>query len=180
LKSGRNILFVGKKESGKTTLLSYICTRYLEADTFERARIPILLNHRRLPKCKDGVKTAIFEYLSDLKLCSELEASLEQGNCILLVDDLELRDKKGLDLLIQFIRDYNRNRYIFATDEDIFADIEVDKPPDLGVDYDKIYIHSFGRKQIRNLVSNWFQNSSVDIEAEEIPDRIMLDLSDTQ
>lgn len=173
LKSERNILFIARKESGKTTLLNYICTRYLETDTFEQVRIPLLINHKRLPKGKDKIKKAIFNYIPNLELGPDLEDNLKQGDCIILVDDLDLRNRKALNSLVEFIKDHCLNRYIFAVNEDLLAEIEFDKPPDLGVEYDRVYIHSFRRKQIRGLVNKWFHEFLTDTKVEELSDMIL-------
>jgi len=179
LESSKNILFIGKKESGKTTLLNYIRTVYLEPDTFETAKIPLLINYKNLPKGKDRIKKAVSKYMYDLQVSFDLEGNLRQGNCLLLVDDLDLGDKKALASLVQFTKDYPRSRYMFAIDEDIFADMEFDKSLDLGVDYDRIYIHSFGRKQIRGLASKWFYESPIDIDTGELSDTILSHLLQT-
>jgi len=179
LESGKNILFIGKKESGKTTLLNYIRMRYLEPDTFTQIEIPLFVDLQILPKGKDKVKNVIFNYnIPDFQLCSSLEENMKLGNCIFLVDNLDLSDKKALAALVEFTRDYSLNRYMLAIDEEIFADMELDKLPDLGVDYDRIYIHSFGRKEVRGLISNWFCASSTE-RVGELADTILLHLLDT-
>jgi len=175
LESGENILFIGKKESGKTTLLNYICTRYLEPNNFEQ-KIPILIDYEKIPSSgKNRVERAIGKYLVNcqINLSFDLKENLQRGNCLILIDDLDLRNRKSLASLKRFAEDYAQNRYMFTIDEDVLEDMELDSSHDLGVEYEKIYIHSFGRKQIKELAAKWFHEILTDVRIQELSDRII-------
>jgi predicted MPP superfamily phosphohydrolase/energy-coupling factor transporter ATP-binding protein EcfA2 len=177
LSSEKNLLFIGKRESGKTTLLNHICASYVEPNTLKQVRIPLLINHKKLPAGKDKIKKAILDYIYELQITPDMEQQLQQGNCVILVDDLDVNNGKSLSALRQFARDHSQNRYIFTVDEEIFADLDFDDTlPDLGIEYERIYIHSFGKKQIRGLISKWFQNVPIGENEEEldnIADRVL-------
>jgi hypothetical protein len=174
LRSDKNILFLGKKESGKSTLLSYVLTRYLDPNSFDIVRIPLLINYRILPKGKNRIKKALLNFMADYSMSFDLEGNLQQGNCLILIDDFEVSSKEDLAHLIKFTQTYPKNRFILAGDESLFLDEEFFKPQELGVEYERLYIHSFGPRQIRSLVSKWFEGVLTDPQVDELASALFI------
>ncbi|MEW6215871.1 MAG: metallophosphoesterase, partial [Nitrospirota bacterium] len=114
LGSGNNILIIGKKEHGKTSLLRNIYRLYLEDLQPERERIPLLINYRNLPMGKNKVYRALEKSLQSIDSKIDLEKQLVNGNCIVLIDDLDIENRKRLEDLAEFSTRYSRNRFIFT------------------------------------------------------------------
>ncbi len=171
-----NILFLGEKESGKTSLLNYICVRFLDLQSGE-ARIPLVINFQTLPKGKDRILKALLRYLADNLVEFALEQSLQEGNCLILIDDLDLRDVKSLTDLRMFAQNYAKNRFIFTADESLLAGGDLTELPSLGVDYEQFYIHSFGMDQIKTLIDKWFESTLTSSQVDELTDNLILNLS---
>jgi hypothetical protein len=62
-------------------------------------------------------------------------------------------------------------------DEDMFADLEIDEPPSLGIEYEKLYIHPFGRRQTRELVDKWFQDTSTQVNPAKLSEDVLLTIA---
>lgn len=157
LTSSKNILFVGKKESGKTSLLRYIENYYLEKPTL----IPIYIDFNFLPITK--YKGTILEKtINNLNTSvSEIKKHLEEGNCLIIIDNLRFNTVGGnlyvSNNFIEDIKKYKKNRFVFATSDSIMVESQFKGKPFLEVEYDFVYIHSFKREQIKKLINKWFQ-----------------------
>ncbi len=162
LASATNLMFIGNKESGKSTLLDYICLSFLESDYLTNVKIPFLIDCSVFPKGANPVKKAMHNFLFQYKKAMDIDKELSSGNCILLLDNLDaLRDK--FYLIKDFILKYPNNRYIFATNENLLSYIYKDNI-EIGIEYEKIYLHSFKRKHTRKLISKWFPNEARNID----------------
>ncbi|MGC1376698.1 MAG: metallophosphoesterase [Anaerolineales bacterium] len=163
LLDGKNILFIGGKESGKTSLLHYINVAYLETNQADRPRIPLFVDCAQIPQGKDRIIKALHNYIVEYSLDLDLEKNLTDGNCVLLFDDLPLNVTKIVSVVTEFVRRFPKNRYIYTTSEMVAGDIGVvRKKNNLGVDYIDVYIHSFGKKQIVDLSNKWFHGEPPD------------------
>jgi predicted phosphodiesterase len=151
LESEKNLLILGKKESGKTTLLNYIVQLYTRQDVESAQRVPLMINHDQLPQGKNKILKALKNYLADLDVDFDPKPYLRRGECIILVDDLKPNNRKSLDALKKFIIQYPENLFIVTANEDIFSELQVEQEVDLSNEFQRIYIHSFGREQIRKL-----------------------------
>lgn len=163
-----NILFIGKKEIGKTTLLNYIAISYINRFTTE-SKIPFIVDLRYLTPGKDPVERAMVNYVWNVTddhrtNKQEIIHFLESGNCVILFDNLESDNEKIRDILKAFTQKYNINRFIFVLNENVFETISLEKSLDLGCCYTKIYIQSLSRDRVRKLIENWFDDREVDID----------------
>jgi hypothetical protein len=152
LESDSNLLFIGKKENGKTTLLNYISHLYAEGKIGTDKRIPLLMNYRLLPKGKNRVYKALNSYLIDMDLEFDLKLFLQRGECSILVDDLNIINRKSFKALREFIREYPDNRYIIAANEDLFSNLQVGQEIDLVLDFNRISRSKFHNKGVATAV----------------------------
>ncbi|AMR05739.1 metallophosphoesterase [Bacillus thuringiensis] len=170
LNSDKNILLIGKKEMGKTTLINYICNFYL--NKHENIRIPVIIDFNELPKGKNVVHKAIQNFLINYDIVDfDISENLKKGNCVLLVDNFNLKNSKNLERFVEFCQEFGGNRFIVAMNEDILQTMKIKDLPNLGFNYSKYYINTFRRGQIRQLVKNWF--SFKDINDDLILDRVI-------
>lgn len=161
LASQGNILFVGKKEGGKTSLLKYINNLVLENAFGELQKIPFLINYKNLPQGKERTLKAINSAVTSLGLSLNIQQELQAGNCLVLIDDFDFENEKNLADFKSFVTNYPDNRYIFSTDERVIIDIGIADLPDVGIKYEKVYIHSLKFKQVKEMAKKWFGKESM-------------------
>jgi|GEM_PF-3759632 len=162
LRNHKNILFIGRKEIGKSTLLSYVFTLYT-GQTEGRIKVPFIIDFAHLPKGKKSFENAMINFLHDYDIRDfDVEENLRVGNCIVIVDNLDVKDAKNIEKLREFCTKYSNNKFIFAMNENILQTVKVESLPDLGCEYSTYYIYTFRRSQVRQLVKKWFANTAVD------------------
>lgn len=174
--SPENILVVGRKESGKTSLLRYVQAKYLERDV--NAKVPIYVNLIDLPPGKDKIEKLIRNtvLLFELSL-EEINRQLSDGNCVLLIDSVDFDNSRCIDAIKEFFAKYPQNKYIFTADENMLDELRIKQLADLGTAKQTIYIHSFRRKQIRELISKWFGDSVGSDEIEGVLSQVVKGLN---
>ncbi|WP_345239581.1 metallophosphoesterase [Pontibacillus salipaludis] len=161
INSNENIMFIGKKEIGKSTLLNFICLTLL--NMVEDVVIPVVINFNDLQKGKNVFNKAINSYLLNyMDDVINLEKNLVEGNFVILIDDLNINEKKNIQKLQEFSRKYPNNRFIVSMNENIMQTLSIENLPELGFDYEEYYINSFRRGQIRSLIQNWYVTKEFD------------------
>jgi predicted phosphodiesterase/energy-coupling factor transporter ATP-binding protein EcfA2 len=162
LQSHKNILFIGRKESGKSTLLSYVFTLYAGLTEGE-VKIPFIIDFVHLPKGKKPFENAMINFLHDYDIRDfNVQENLEAGNCVVMIDNLDVKNAKNIEKLREFCSKYPNNKFVFAMNENILQTVRVENLPDLGCEYATYYIYTFRRTQVRQLVKKWFINMAVD------------------
>lgn len=159
--SGNNILFIGKKESGKTTLLYHFQNLYLKQNQIDSPKIPVYVDFSNLPQGKNRVEKAFFQSALNLGIDSNtIHAQLLAGNFLILIDNLEFdsKSKKIQSSIIEFLSNNKKNRFLITSNENLLSELVYNEKPSLGIDYDRLYIYSFQRKQIKQLVDKWFES----------------------
>ncbi|MFV3011005.1 NACHT domain-containing protein [Clostridium botulinum] len=147
---------------GKTTILKYAFLKAKEAD-----KIPFLISFDIL-RCdstdllfKELIKISKENF--DDKLDIELE--LSQGNCIILIDDVYTNDKYYTNIT-EFCDSYPNNKVIITELDNQYMKIASlkDKVNQIENDnyFEMRYLHSFGIKELRGMISRWFSDSSID------------------
>ncbi|MBO8128963.1 MAG: metallophosphoesterase [Peptococcaceae bacterium] len=167
LEANENVMFIGKKEIGKTTLLHYITVHYIKE--FGRLfKVPFVIDLNLIPKGKNIIEKAMIDFIlrsTDHQVVLTLDQIIELlqlGNCIILLDNLDISNKKQITVIKTFIDKYPGNRLIITVNEDIFTSVSEKYLPDFGCK--KIYMLPFTRNDIRALITKWFNtNQSVNI-----------------
>lgn len=151
-----NVIILGRRESGKTTALQYICCEYLLSYS-RRLKVPFLVNAKDLAG-KEPLERAMARFMADAGSTTissaELRDMLMNGNCVLLIDDFDHANQKHIDRLKQFISSYPLVRVILAAEEDAFKTISAQNI-DLDVGFAKFYIQSMNTAAVRSLVTKW-------------------------
>lgn len=172
-----NFLLVGCKESGKTTLLKYLCIKAIGQEE-EGHKIPFYINYQEVPAGKpiDAFQKAmlLYAYNQDFKIDLDIKQLLTEGKCLLLIDDFDFRKLSKIKRIKSFIAQFPLNKYIFSLKEDHDFSFDGEESYDIGISYKKIYLREFNRHRIRLLVENWFKNSSENID--KILDKITQNL----
>ncbi len=155
-----NVILFGKKESGKTTILQQIGLKYIDKYD-ELGIIPIHIDMRNLPKKSNKLTNAavyfVMKNMFDDAIIKKEKIRELIGNCkvVFLIDNIDISDYKHTDLLSKFIEENSGNRFILTTKEEFFQSIDVKKLPEYIKEFKKLYINTFGKAQIRELVTKW-------------------------
>ena len=157
-----NILLLGKKEVGKTTLLHYMIKHYnSEFDTIKS--LPIFIDCATINYAgKDIVVKAARNFINEY--CSDNESFtnenvinlLEKGLCTIFFDNFEMAQNTQLTKINEFLNKYSSNRFIFSEAEYLGAKSlrEISVVPDCK--YREIHICSLTKGQIRSYAKNYF------------------------
>lgn len=159
INTDENIVFLGKKESGKTTILNIFLNHYIENKLKGKYLIPIRIDYNDLPKGKRAILNSVHNFLNNSQRV-DIEYLLQEGQCIILFDNFDFEKSKKYESALQFIKAYSQNRYIFTVNEDLIKTLDLEEIK-LYISYRKIYIKSFGSNEIRLLTKNWFKNKSI-------------------
>lgn len=155
-----NVILFGKKESGKTTILQQIGLKYIDKYN-ELEIIPVHIDMRNLPKKSDKLTNAAVYFVmknmfDDATIRKEkVKELIDNGKIVFLIDNIDISNANHTILLSKFIEENSGNRYILTTKEEFFQSIDVKKLPEYTKDFKKLYINSFGKAQIRELVTKW-------------------------
>jgi Icc-related predicted phosphoesterase len=152
-----NLLIAGKRESGKTLLLHEIAAnRFM--DFAPDARIGIVVDLGTVSKFTEA---AVLEQLvegtgGELRR-RDIVDLLQHGRALVCIDNVHIHHEKHLSLIRGFFKKYNNVRYLLGVPEEFHTALSVaDKIPDMGMPVRRIFIHSFRRRQIREMVKRWF------------------------
>lgn len=152
----------GEECIGKTTILKYIFLKVKEID-----KIPFFISFDIL---RHDSSNLIFKEIKRMSKENfgnnfDIELELEQGNCVILIDDV-YRNDKYYKHIKEFCESYSNNKIIITELENNYMEISSlkDKVNQIELDsyFENKYIHSFGIKELRGMISKWFSDGSVD------------------
>lgn len=155
----RNMLFYGKKEYGKTTLIHYFINLYLR-EYRKYHIIPFYIDCKGEFNGKRFIERKCCEFISEFG-SGTLPVSLDdiadlsaKGRLALFLDNFEAVSERTILKLKRFIDKYPNNQYMFFALETVNTE-SVDQNADaLCHGIDRIYIHPLGKHEIRNLADN--------------------------
>ncbi len=162
----KQLVLMGRRESGKTTLVNYAATN------FQKFRLPTVITAcvidcDRLQKRR--TQAAIFElaaqfYASHVSI-KDIKKLSSQGQILFCFDGVVSDDGALIQLIHEFISANSANRYIVACTETVNQSMS-DGPlptdtPKSGVKLlgRLVYIKDFRRKHTKELVQKWFGNT---------------------
>jgi hypothetical protein len=89
--STANLIIVGRREAGRTTLLLYIAMWFLDQPP-EHARLPFYVNMRQLSgKPRHALRRAMHSFAMDATQRIDVDELLRQSRCVLCLDDFDPR-----------------------------------------------------------------------------------------
>lgn len=160
LNSSTNLMFIGKKEAGKTTIIHYACNYFL--NKLDNMRIPVIIDFADFPKGKNPIHKAISNFLLSYNISNiNVDENIKRGNFILLIDNFHISNSRNNLNLKEFCESNTSTRIILTVSEDILQTIKIKELPDLGFKYNHYYIYSLRRGQIRQLVKKWFCKKNI-------------------
>ena len=177
LDSKDNVIFLGKKESGKTTLLQQIGLKYI-AKYNELEIIPIYIDMRYLPKKSDKLTNAAVYFVMNNMFDEatirkeKVKELIGSGKVVFLIDNVDVFDVEHTIMLSKFINEKNKNKFVLTTKEEFFQSIDIKKLPEYVKDFKKLYINLFGKAQIRELVTKWAEGRDDVTDVSEVVEKI--------
>lgn len=150
-----NILLLGKKEIGKTTVLHYLVKCIINNFNVLKS-LPVIIDVRQIDYTgKEPILRATNRYVNrycaedDSFSVSEIERLIANGLCTFCFDNFEDANSSQLDKINAFIKRYPLNKYVFSEREFVSARSlrAIKNTP--SCDYEEIHICSLTRGQIR-------------------------------
>lgn len=173
----KNYIIIGKKESGKTTILQNIGLEYVHNHANKRI-IPIYIDMRSLPKKGDVIIKSIVHFISDYSMNStkiskeKIEELINNGKCIFLIDNVDINNDYQTNILNTFLRSHNNNKYILTVQEQFFQALDIKKIPDYGANFEKVFIGSLRKNQVRELVTKWLTDKKYTKDIGKVVEKI--------
>jgi predicted MPP superfamily phosphohydrolase len=154
--TAQNILFLGAKDMGKTTLLHHICTLSID---YSIAGFPSFASYIDLGSCGD-TEAAMLESLvafgKGAYRRSEIVKLLNAGNFAICFDNVQTGNNKQIQSLRSFVANYPKCRYFFTLIEEVEYSLSAAQLPKLPLEPQVYFLHSFSRKETRLLAEKWF------------------------
>lgn len=177
IKENENTILLGKKESGKTTLLQKIGLLYI--DKYEDKRIiPIYIDMRQLPKKDDKLTNATIYFVMNNMFDeaninkAKVKELIKTGKFVFLIDNIDISDDLHTRMLTKFIQDNKENRFFLTVKEEFFQSIDMKRMPEYSEGFKKIYIHFMGKAQVRELVTRWANKREELLDINEVVEKI--------
>lgn len=166
-KTEGNIIFLGKKESGKTTLLDFLAThKFLEFHNSAIIGLVVDLSIVKRSSETDVNENSILNHIVSKHFDSELSKKelidiLENGRMLICFDNLNINSPKDQKSIEKFVEKYTKCRFICGIQEDINNEISIVTPVSINGFEQVIYIHSFKENHTKQLSIKWFDNVGI-------------------
>lgn len=157
----KNLIILGRKEYGKTTLLHYLINKFFKHYA-DFGKIPVLIDCSKDFSGKSPIEKKIQRFFTDFGSedlsisIKEIEDIAQKGKFVFFFDNFETVSTKSLEKIKKFTENFPQNRYIYSA-------IETVDPEDINCTIDfleqkitKVYIHSMGKQQVRALAHSIF------------------------
>jgi hypothetical protein len=168
--SNDNHLIIGKRESGRTSILQYIQLFHVAPERLSAGVVPMYIDFQQLPGGKNKVLNAFRNALTDCQAEEDFDGIVSDRRCIFLIDNLDFANKKGISHLREFIAEHSEHRFVVAVDQDLLDTFRGEELRVGSMAFERIYVHPFGRKQIRQLADIWCNGAPEDVQSGELAD----------
>lgn len=156
LNSDDNYMVVGKQNSGKTSLLSYLQYRFNMA-----RKMAFYIDINALPKDKEKIVKSISYLVGKNK--NETKQLLKSSNAVLLLDNFTF-SKRVIEELVKIRKDFGV-RVIVSLQEDYEKALDELAKRISSFNFVKIYIYPFKACHVRSLVDKWFVQKEGDTDS---------------
>jgi UDP-2,3-diacylglucosamine pyrophosphatase LpxH len=150
------LLFVGKRETGKSMLLHHIAVNQFQ-NFCSDARLGVVVDLQVARKLTQaGLLEQAVEFCGGEIPRRDLIKLLEHGQLLVCIDNVDIHDQGCVDLVAEFTKAYPRVRFVLAAAEETLDVLSGKGVPDLGIPVARIFVHSFRTHQTKELVRRWF------------------------
>ncbi|EPM5528153.1 TPA: hypothetical protein ACSB0Y_003379 [Acinetobacter baumannii] len=153
-----NVIFFGKRESGKSTLLHYIITHEFQK-IHSQAQLGIVIDLEKSRTAdrnitRASILSAAINFLDGNLNKRELTDLLNSGHILVAFDNLNTKNKNDEKVIRDFIKEFNLSKYIASSNE---PEMQInDFKYNVDLFNEQIHIHSFKKSHTKKLVQNWF------------------------
>ena len=162
IKGNDNVIFYGRKESGKSTLINYLAVEALPGGRYFKGWLPLCIQYSDIGHSVFTVLEAIRKSSGSAIEIKQIRSALHAKKVLLLVDDLDVDDTERTIIFRQFLSEYTGNRIIGTS---YFDPIRrpIDCKNTLGFDAVSLHLSYFKRKQVKELIARWLRKSPTDV-----------------
>jgi predicted MPP superfamily phosphohydrolase len=159
-KCEKNIIFFGKRESGKSTLLNYIIANQFQK-IHPKAQLGIVVDLEKARTTERNVTrssiiSAALNFLDGNLNKKELIDLLKKGYILVAFDNLNTKSQNDQKTISEFINEFNNSKYIASAIEPEMQISDFNYNKDIFKE--KFHIHSFKKSHTEKLVQNWFSD----------------------
>ena len=159
------VVFLGSRESGKTTLLNYLCLKSSDSNFFKNSSHSIYIDLSSMKKVSmASILDGAVMFCGGEYKRTEIKKLLEEGMMVVCFDNLPLHKSDISKVIATFVSTYSKSKFFFAAEEDVEQSLKSNFIPLMGVNAQVVYIHSFNRRQTRDLAEKWFADSPVAVQ----------------
>lgn len=160
-KESRTLIFVGKREAGKSILLHHIAIA--EYGRFQpSARIGVVVDLHALKRVTEaGILEQAVEFCGGELRRRDLLQLLQSGDVLVCIDNVRLHEGASIKLVADFLAKYPNARYVLAASEEILDSLPSREGLHFNGNTKKVFIHSFRKKHTKELVKKWFGENDV-------------------
>lgn len=162
MRRDQNLMFVGQRETGKTSIAHYCAIQCAEGIT-DHPRIPVVIDYRNFKHAAYGLKRAIHSYLNGAMPSTEIDAALADGEFLFLVDNFTGSDAANKEKFEKLIRENAHCRWFYFTDAQPGAMVEA-RRSDILEGFVRVHIEDLPRKLIREMSRRWSERTGSDGE----------------
>lgn len=159
----KSIFFIGKKEAGKSLLLSHIAINCFQS--FKRdSKLGLVIDLNSINKSTiASLHEQAVEFCGGEIPRRDLIKLLSTGEIVVCLDNVKTQDQTCVNLVRSFVKENPLCRYIFAGSEELLDELSGNILPDLGIDSEKIFVHSFRNRHTKELIKRWFGSHDLTI-----------------
>jgi len=160
LKSQKNIIFVGDRQVGKTSLLLNIANQ-INTGEFGKS-IPVSINIKSFKFNKYSIRNSISNIYPTVPSGFDIDKAIDGGYFTFLVDNFSNHSEESLEKFAQICKRYPNNRWIcFGTpDKEIL--IGDGKFKENLPEFDLVHIQELPRKAVRAITQQWARDCGRD------------------
>ncbi|KZC01275.1 metallophosphoesterase [Methylobacterium radiotolerans] len=153
ISSKLNYVISARLESGKSTLLNQIAHRIAQQSAFvPKWAVPVVIQFNSIKTLSKSIDKLVKDQLPDLEISAN--SLLEGGHITILVDDMDFNIIKKKKALVDFVINYPKCRYIFATSTTFVetAALQPEIVPD--IPFTRVRMRPFRKGHLQTLVEN--------------------------
>jgi predicted MPP superfamily phosphohydrolase len=171
MRSPKDVVILGQREAGKTTLLNFLAVESLPGGRYFDGKLPLRLQFQDVGRSVATVLEGIRRASGGTIEIRQIRSALKSQRSLIIVDDFDIEREDRIEIFKKFLVEFPGNRLVYAAR---FEPVKgaIDFAAELGLSVDTLYLRYFGRKQVRELISRWLGKRGAD-EA-ELADQLML------
>lgn len=164
--SDENCIFIGEKESGKTTLINYMMLKFLK-NNIEDKIIPIYFTGEEFSTSANFINE-IKKYLISAGveeiIYKKVEKLLSEGRFVFFIDDFDIEQESSLEKLNDKIKNNLKNRFlVFLKNNYGLTSFKIEENlKKLTFKKKILYMKPFNKKQIKELALKWKKKEEIE------------------